>query len=63
LQLNLPEGLVVDAAWLQRHGYPSALRSKYVGHGWLDRVARSVYRRPAARLSAPADDERSAGNM
>jgi hypothetical protein len=58
LQLNLPEGLIVDAGWLQRHGYSSALRSKYVAHGWLDRVARSVYRRPPARLSAPGEDER-----
>jgi hypothetical protein len=57
LQLNLPEGLLVDAAWLQRHGYSSALRSKYVAHGWLSRVARSVYRRPPAKLSAPGEDE------
>ena len=57
LQLNLPEGLLVDAGWLQHHGYSSALRSKYVAHGWLDQVARSVYRRPSAKLSAPDKDE------
>jgi hypothetical protein len=57
LQRNLPEGLLVDARWLQRHGYSSALRSKYVAHGWLNRVARSVYRRPSARLSEPGGDE------
>jgi len=57
LQCNLPEGLPVDARWLQRHGYSSALRSKYVAHGWLNRVARSVYRRPLARLSEPGGDE------
>jgi hypothetical protein len=55
LQRNLPEGLLADAAWLERRGYSSSLRSKYVRHGWLDRVARGVYRRPPARL-------RSAGN-
>jgi len=57
LQLNLPDGLLVDAAWLQRHGYSSPLRSKYVAHGWLDQVVRSVYRRPPAKLSVPDEDE------
>src|SRR5215831_18999154 len=57
LQHNLPEGLVVDAAWLDRHGYSTALRSKYVAHGWLDPVARGVYRRPTAKLPAPAEHE------
>ena len=55
LQHNLPEGLVVDAAWLERHSFSSALRSKYVRHGWLDQVAREVYRRPPARLPAPGE--------
>jgi len=54
---HLPEGLLVDAGWLQRQGYSSGLRSKYVAHGWLDQVARSVYRRPAAPLPAPNEDE------
>lgn len=57
LQVHVPEGLLVDAAWLQRHGYPSNLRSKYVAHGWLDQVFRGVYRRPAAKLPAPNQDE------
>jgi hypothetical protein len=51
LQRDLPEGLVVDAAWLERRGYSSALRSKYVAHGWLESVARGVYRRPSTTLS------------
>jgi hypothetical protein len=50
LQRNLPEGLVVDAAWLQRQGFSSALRSKYASRGWLEQVARGVYRRPPASL-------------
>jgi hypothetical protein len=45
LQLNLPEALLVDAAWLQRQGYSSSLRAKYTSNGWLDQVARGVYRR------------------
>lgn len=53
LQYDLPEGLVVDAAWLERRGYSSALRSKYAAHGWLEQVARGVYRRPAAALPDP----------
>jgi len=53
LQRNLPEGLVVDAAWLEKQGYSSSLRSKYVAHGWLDQVVRGVYRRPAVQLPVP----------
>ncbi|MGD0778810.1 MAG: type IV toxin-antitoxin system AbiEi family antitoxin domain-containing protein [Candidatus Solibacter sp.] len=55
LQRNLREGLVVDAAWLERRGYSSALRSKYVAHGWLDQVARGVYRRPPPELPSPGE--------
>jgi hypothetical protein len=57
LQHDLPEGLVVDAAWLERQGYSSALRSKYAAHGWLEQVARGVYRRPTALLSSPHKKE------
>lgn len=53
LQRDLPEGLVADAAWLERRGYSSALRSKYASHGWLEQVARGVYRRPTPLLSSP----------
>ncbi|RPJ57059.1 MAG: hypothetical protein EHM23_21725 [Acidobacteria bacterium] len=47
---NLPQGLMVDAAWLERHGFSRALRSKYVAHGWLEQVVRGVYRRPPAKI-------------
>src|SRR5260370_39550813 len=53
LQRSLPEGLVADSAWLEKHGYSRSLRTKYVAHGWLDRVARGAYRRPAPK---PASD-------
>lgn len=46
----------MDAAWLQRHGFSSALRSKYATRGWLQQVARGVYRRPPAVLSTPEKD-------
>ncbi|HYL78315.1 MAG TPA: type IV toxin-antitoxin system AbiEi family antitoxin domain-containing protein [Bryobacteraceae bacterium] len=58
LQHHLPEGLLVDARWLQRRQYSSALRSKYVAHGWLDQVVRGVYRRPSANLSRPVANQR-----
>ncbi|BBD98871.1 hypothetical protein SAMIE_1023720 [Sphingobium amiense] len=51
LQQELPEGLLVDAAWLEAHGYSSALRSQYVSSGWLDNPARRVYRRSRAPLT------------
>ncbi len=54
LQRSLPDGLVVDAAWLEKSGYSGALRKKYVAHGWLDLVARGVYRRPAPDLAQQA---------
>jgi hypothetical protein len=53
LQRSLPDGLVADSAWLEKHGYSRSLRQKYVAHGWLDQVARGVYRRPVPK--APAD--------
>jgi hypothetical protein len=53
LQKNLPEGLVVDAAWLTEHGYSTGLRRQYVTAGWLEQPARQAYwRRPQeGRLS------------
>jgi transcriptional regulator with AbiEi antitoxin domain of type IV toxin-antitoxin system len=56
LQHNLPDGLVVDAAWLERQGFSSALRSKYVRHGWLDQIARGVYQRPVTGLPLPGNE-------
>ena len=44
LQQELPEGLLADAAWMEAHGYSSALRSQYVSAGWLESPARRVYR-------------------
>jgi hypothetical protein len=57
LQRLLPEGLVVDAGWLERHGYPSPLRNRYVNSGWLEQIARSVYRRPHGALKLGGEDQ------
>jgi Transcriptional regulator, AbiEi antitoxin, Type IV TA system/Transcriptional regulator, AbiEi antitoxin N-terminal domain len=51
LERHLPEGLVVDASWLSRHGYSTSLRSQYVVAGWLEQPARRVYRRCRGALS------------
>ena len=53
----LPEGLVADAAWFTRMGYSSSLRSRYLASGWLQPVARGVFRRP---LHKPGLEETAA---
>ena len=51
LERELPEGLLVDAAWLEAHGYSRSLRSHYVAAGWLEQPTRGVYRRSRGSLS------------
>lgn len=51
LEQSLPQGLLVDAAWLERKGIPSNLRSYYVKTGWLQQPARGVYRRPGGAMT------------
>lgn len=51
LSRQLPEGLLVDAAWMERNGYSRSLRSHYVSAGWLDQPAHRVYRRGQGALS------------
>ena len=41
----------MDAAWLERHGYSSGLRSQYVRAGWLESPTPRVYRRSHTPLS------------
>lgn len=43
----IPSGFMVDTAWLERHGISRFLARKYVVTGWLERVNRGVFRRPA----------------
>jgi hypothetical protein len=50
LERELPEGVLVDTAWLKNHGYSRQLLSHYVRTGWLDQPARGVYRRPRGSL-------------
>ncbi|MGC1300744.1 MAG: type IV toxin-antitoxin system AbiEi family antitoxin domain-containing protein [Caulobacteraceae bacterium] len=51
LERSLPQGVIVDAAWLSRNGYSTSLRSQYVSAGWLEQPARRVYRRPSGALA------------
>ncbi len=50
LERDLPEGLVVDAAWLEKRGIASNLRAYYVKNGWLEQPVRGVYRRARGTL-------------
>ncbi len=45
LEQDLPEGLLVDGAWLEKRGYASNLRTYYANNGWLSQPARGVYGR------------------
>jgi hypothetical protein len=51
LERELPEGVLVDAAWLKGHGYSRQLLSHYVSAGWLSQPTRGVYRRPRGSLA------------
>jgi hypothetical protein len=51
LEDELPEGLVVDSAWLRAKGYSRQLQSHYVAAGRLEQPVRGVFRRPYGELS------------
>ena len=51
LMADLPEGLIIDSAWLADRGVSSGLRAYYVKSGWLEQPVRGVYRRPRGPLS------------
>ncbi|NEK34277.1 hypothetical protein GR253_09065 [Rhizobium leguminosarum] len=43
----VPAGFVVDARWLETQGVSRFLTRKYIESGWLERLERGVFRRPA----------------
>jgi hypothetical protein len=51
LERELPEGLLVDSNWFNKHGYSRQLVSHYASTGWLEAVARGVYRKPRYKLT------------
>ena len=48
---ELPDGLLVDASWLEQRGYSRSLRSQYVASGWLSQPVRGVYSGPQGVLT------------
>jgi hypothetical protein len=51
LERELPEGVLVDAAWLKSHDYSRQLLNHYVRARWLEQPTRGVYRRPRNSLT------------
>ncbi|MGY3622098.1 type IV toxin-antitoxin system AbiEi family antitoxin domain-containing protein [Bradyrhizobium sp. USDA 10063] len=51
LERTLPEGLLVDSAWMTKHGYSTGLRSQYVASGWLVQPSRGTFKRPLGTLT------------
>jgi hypothetical protein len=51
LERTLPQGLLVDASWMERHGYSTSLRSQYVSAGWLVQPSRGTFKRPLGELT------------
>lgn len=47
---DIPEGLFVDSAWLEKRDYSRSLRNQYVHAGWLERPASKLFRRPGEKL-------------
>lgn len=43
----VPTGFLVDSAWLEAHDIGRRSAHAYVKRGWLERVTRGVFRRPA----------------
>ncbi len=43
----VPTGFLVDSAWLEHHGIGRRSSYAYVQRGWLERLGRGVFRRPA----------------
>lgn len=56
---SLPEGLLADSPWFERHGFSRQLRHHYVSQRWLEPVWRGVYRRPQASMEGGTDPKLS----
>lgn len=49
---QVPPGFLVDSRWLAASDVAKSSASDYHREGWLERVARGVYRRPYPKASA-----------
>jgi hypothetical protein len=50
---SVPPGFLVDSAWLEKNGIGRRSSYAYVKRGWLERLARGVFRRPAPNTDQP----------
>ena len=48
----VPAGFLVDSAWLEHHGIGRRSSYGYVQRGWLERLGRGIFRRPAPGSAA-----------
>ncbi|MCK5749470.1 MAG: AbiEi antitoxin N-terminal domain-containing protein, partial [Oricola sp.] len=55
---DLPPGYVADAAWLTARGIDRKSILQYEQRGWLEKLARGVYRRPDTHRDVSAGDWR-----
>ncbi|MCB2114626.1 MAG: AbiEi antitoxin N-terminal domain-containing protein, partial [Parvularculaceae bacterium] len=55
---DLPPGYVADAAWLTARGIDRKSILQYEQRGWLEKLARGVYRRPDTHRDVSARDWR-----
>ena len=56
---TVPPGFVVDTPWLKARGIDSKSIHDYVARGWLERIARGVYRPPFPVAAQSVDREES----
>ena len=54
---TVPPGFVVDTPWLTARGIDPKSIHDYVARGWLQRLVRGVYRRPAPQGAPGSDGE------
>ena len=54
---DLPPGYVADAAWLTARGIDRKSILQYEQRGWLEKLARGVYRRPDTHRNVSADGD------
>jgi hypothetical protein len=45
----VPSGFIVDSHWLETQGVSRFLTRRYIDSGWLERLGRGVFRRPAPK--------------
>jgi len=47
---NIPQGTVVLASWLIKHGYSHDLQQKYIRSKWLEKMGKGAYKRTGDKV-------------